>query len=377
MDHPDAPPPARSRRPLWRALGLNLASAVGTPLLGFTGMAALLGGWHFVVMGLGAVLLAAAIGVAAWSPHRRRLAGGLALAGLALALPFSLPIAHAQHGGALLRSRSVFGGDGGTPWFAGVPEDVLVRTGEGIGWSRHERRTLEAHGGGVASSYAAYEAAGLFERTESVVLDSWLFDRGHYFLAVPPDASPEAKAPLIVFLHGNGGNFRAFPAWLAPQAAARGIATAYPTWGFGSWRSPEAARRVLDVIDDAAASEAVDPSRVVLCGLSAGAVGAAYVQRAHPERFRAVALISGAPLHDLEPAEARIAARAPFYLVHGDEDGHLPVAWSRRFVAAVEAAGGQVTYHEVPGADHTLLHVRRDEVLTGVLDWADPLLELR
>ena len=87
-----------------------------------------------------------------------------------------------------------------------------------------------------------------------------------------------------------------------------------------------------------------------------------------------MALISGAPLEAVGPEGAQAAARAPFYLVHGDADGHLPVRRSREFAAAVRAAGGAVSLREVPGADHTLLHVRRDEVLTGVLDWAAPLL---
>jgi predicted esterase len=359
------------RHPIWGRLGLSLASTFGSILLCLTLLAVALGGWHFVAMGTGALLLCLATALASWLPRRRRLAAGIAAVGLIVSLPVLLPVPHASESGdALIRSHSVFGGDGGTPWFAGLPERALVRTGEKVAWQQQEAETV-ARFGGVHTTYS--ELDGLFARTESRVLDSWLFDRGHYFLAVPPDASSQRPAPLVVFLHGSGGNFQAFPAWLAPFAAKRGIATAYPTWGYGDWQTPDAATRVAEVIDHAAATAPIDPKRVVLCGLSAGAVGAVSVQAALPGRFRGVALISGAPFRTLDGA-ARTGT--PWYLVHGQRDGHLPFQRSVDLARTLREAGSPVTFDEQRYVefDHALLLVRHDEVFGGILDWAAPLL---
>ena len=361
-------------RRLLRGLGLFAAACMGSLTLGLSAFAALLGTWHFVALGGSALLLCVALGLASWWPRRRRQALVAALLGLVPALSLLLPLPQEQEGAALIRSRSVFG-ERGTPWFAGLPEAELVRAGEGLGWRGHEARSVERLGG-VASVYPAL-APGLFERQESLVLDSWVLDRGHYFFALPPTASRSRKAPLLVFLHGNGGNFRVYASWLAPLASKAGIATAFPTWGFGNWRSPAALQRVLEVIDDAGRSGEVDPERVLLVGLSAGALGAVEMLLAKSERFRGLALISGAPLEPLSPEQARAAARVPAFLVHGDLDGHLPVEGPRRFAAALRAAGGSVHYDEVSGADHTLLLFEHERILEELLAWARPLLGLK
>ncbi len=366
-------PSERSHLAAWVGrFGLWFGSAAGAPLLGLTLLAAWVRSGHFVVLGLGALLLCVAVALGTWSPRRAgRVAAVLAVVALAPTLPILLPIPRARNGDALVRSASVFGGDGGTPWFAGFPERELVRTGERLGWGPAERATL-AREGGIASTYEAFEGSGLFERSESVVLDSWVFDRGHYFVAVPPDLAPDERAPLIVFLHGNGGNFRALPGWLARDAEARGIATVYPTWGFGSWLSDEAVARVLAVIDDAARRSPVDPDRVVLVGLSAGGIGAVHVAQRHPERFRGVVTISGAPFGPFGEVIPEAAARLPFLAFHGKRDGHVRVSSTRELAEKLEAAGGEIDYREFPDEDHTLMKVRRAEIVAAILDWAVP-----
>lgn len=357
---------ARAAHPVFGRLGLSLATVGAGMIAALTLVALLLGAWPFVWLGVNGIVCCGAIGVGAFWPRlRRRALLALAVA-VALAAPLLLPIPRGRREGALIRSVSVFGGEPGTPWLSLIDEETLVRAGEGVGWQSPERETL-ARRGGVWKEYARFEPLGLFERGESVVLDSWLFDRGHYFLALPERDPAGARAPLIVFMHGNGGNFRPFPAWLAPRAAARGIATAYPTWGFGDWDAAGIGR-VIAAIDDAAGRFAVDPGRVVLVGLSAGGIGAVRVQNAHPDRFDAVVTISGAPSGGFDPVAC---ARTPFLVIHGERDGHLPVTVSLDLAESIARTGGQAELDLWEKADHTLLLVHRDAVIERILDWSE------
>jgi acetyl esterase/lipase len=43
---------------------------------------------------------------------------------------------------------------------------------------------------------------------------------------------------------------------------------------------------------------------------------------------------------------------APFLIIHGNPDGTVPVEHARRLLAALQAAGIDVVYHEIPGASH-------------------------
>jgi fermentation-respiration switch protein FrsA (DUF1100 family) len=49
---------------------------------------------------------------------------------------------------------------------------------------------------------------------------------------------------------------------------------------------------------------------------------------------------------------AQLPLGVPIALVHGTDDAQVPVEFSRAFAARARAAGDQVTYHELPGAEH-------------------------
>ncbi len=71
-------------------------------------------------------------------------------------------------------------------------------------------------------------------------------------------------------------------------------------------------------------------------------------------------------------------AHGPALLIHGEEDGVIPIGQSERFADALEAAGKDVTTKFLPGADHgfdvvdggALTDAGRDIART-VLDWLD------
>ncbi|MGH9830076.1 MAG: alpha/beta fold hydrolase, partial [Blastocatellia bacterium] len=98
----------------------------------------------------------------------------------------------------------------------------------------------------------------------------------------------------------------------------------------------------------------IDPSRIYLTGHSMGGFGAWQVASDHPEIFAAMAPVSGGP--PVPPAQlpallAKLKGM-PIFVVHGAKDGIVAPEQSRKIVEESKKAGLQVTYTEVPGADH-------------------------
>lgn len=326
---------------------LLLCLRAGTPLL------ALLCG-----VGLAAGLL---LPIAAWTASaRRRRRAGLGLAAcLALAAAALAPWPRGGDPDALVRDVHLEGG-GGAPWCSLIPEREVVRLGA-FAQSASGEYASTVEPGLFEAVYDEVAAGGVVPSPASRVLDAWLVDRGHYWLAVPDGEGP---FPLLVFLHGNAGPFQFYPQVLAPPLIERGVAVAFPTWDFGVWDRPGGLERVEAVVAHALASAPLDPERVAIGGLSAGGLGAVRAFAARPEAFAACLAISGVPAD--APAEPFVGR--PLLVVHGVDDARLPVASARDLAARVEAAGGDPDYLEV-ASDHFLLLNRRAEVVPRVADW--------
>jgi predicted peptidase len=196
-----------------------------------------------------------------------------------------------------------------------------------------------------------------------------------YQVYVPRAYDPGQRWPVILFLHGAGerggdGVLQTvvglgdavrrdparFPALVVfPQAPADALWTGAPA---------EAAMAALEAV---MVRYATDPDRVYLTGISMGGNGAWYLAYRHPDRFAAVAPICGwveshphfsrgqvVPGQDGEPfqALAQRLAGVPIWIFHGDADTAVPVEQSRRAAAALEAAGADVRYTELPGVGH-------------------------
>jgi len=166
--------------------------------------------------------------------------------------------------------------------------------------------------------------------------------------------------PLVVALHGALGNEKSYfssiydPAAIKGEAERRGYIVATPTWlgrfGYGA----AAEEDVLRVISEVRSNYKIDASRIYLTGHSVGGFGAWQIAFDHPEIFAALAPVSGgSPVRSdaLPPLLARIKNIAVL-VVHGGKDGIVPPARSKEMVEAARKAGVQISYTEVPGADH-------------------------
>ena len=175
-----------------------------------------------------------------------------------------------------------------------------------------------------------------------------------YRLYIPTDYNPTSSYPLLVLLHGMGGDQNTMfdgygngavlklaehHSYLVVCPKGRGPAAMY---------LGQAEQDVIDVLSEVRRAYKVNPNRIYLAGHSMGAYGTWSIAADHPDVFAALAPISGG-------GNLNIAAKLkdiPQFVVHGDADPTVPVTQSRNMVEAMKKAGAEVKYTEVPGGNH-------------------------
>ena len=184
-------------------------------------------------------------------------------------------------------------------------------------------------------------------------------------LYVPDGYRPEQPAPLVLSLHGAGGDETAGLYPLHELADEAGLILLAPasrgrTWdvvlgGFG----PD-----IDFIDRALNATfdrcAVDPARIGVAGFSDGASYALSLGITNGDLFSQVLPFSPG---FAAPAGQRGVPR--FFISHGTRDAVLPIdRTSRRVVPQLREAGYEVLYREFDGG-----HTVPDEIAREGLVW--------
>jgi hypothetical protein len=145
-------------------------------------------------------------------------------------------------GGAAVQHRYVGGRDGFRRYALGnlFPENDQFALGFHLVpamdplFTRKQARMLS---GLTASIYTELEADAAFHALGSVMPEAYdelwglPFDRGHYYLYVPPRLDRSVPQPALVFLHGSGGNFKAYTRLLSKLADELGVILIAPSYG--------------------------------------------------------------------------------------------------------------------------------------------------
>jgi predicted esterase len=160
-------------------------------------------------------------------------------------------------------------------------------------------------------------------------------------LRAPEAVRKGEPLPLVIALHGAGGSENMFfdahgRGLVADLAAARGWLVVAPRNGLSD-----------DLVDAVDALYPVDRRRVFLIGHSQGAARLVAAVGADPERYAAVAPLSGGGRFK----ETDKLREVPFFVATGSED--FTAVASRGLAASLEKAGvKKVTFKEYPGLEH-------------------------
>lgn len=183
--------------------------------------------------------------------------------------------------------------------------------------------------------------------------------------SLQPALPGTALAPLLVLLHGHGGNENNLsqvaaevpPHWIvvslrAPFEISPGRYKWYTVDSAATPRTinleEEASSRtaILNLIEQLSRTHSVDLNKVVLAGFSQGAIMALNCALSAPQIVAAAAVFSGRFLPEIRPQIHPAAKRLRVLLAHGREDKILPIQFARENRALLKELGIDAHYEE-------------------------------
>ena len=193
--------------------------------------------------------------------------------------------------------------------------------------------------------------------------------RGSFDLYVPESYDGKEAWPLVVALHGGGGNGSDFLwTWLR-EARCRRFLLLAPTSRESTWslQAPAIDGHALGKMTEWVQSKwKVDASHVLLTGLSDGATMTLLAGLAADVPFTHLAPISGV-LHPMNFAVGNIdrAESKPIYLVHGALDWLFPVTFAQEAARVLDDARADLVYREI----EDLAHAYPREENARIIEW--------
>ena len=141
------------------------------------------------------------------------------------------------------------------------------------------------------------------------------------------------------------------PVELVGRRAGTPVATAAIKQGDVRYTNTELLNWTRSLVNRIRAAYAIDADRIYLMGHSRGGEGTYYRGGKYNDTWAGMAALSGAGGMADATAAARFAS-VPVLIMHGSQDSIVPVTTSRRSAMALQAAGAQHIFLEMPGKDH-------------------------
>src|SRR5262245_13536277 len=194
-----------------------------------------------------------------------------------------------------------------------------------------------------------------------------------YRFYIPKNYDAKKKWPMVVALHGMGGDENSFFSGydngaIRRIAEERSYIVVCPKGrGPVSMYLASAERDVIDVIKEMKRDFSIDDDRVYMMGHSMGGYGTWSIAVNHPDIFAAIGPISGGGTLLSRPKLKEIT-HVPWIVVHGDNDPTVSVEESRKMVKAGKELGIEIKYIEVPGGNHGNVVASS---FKDVFDWFD------
>ena len=194
--------------------------------------------------------------------------------------------------------------------------------------------------------------------------------RGGYSLYVPENYVPQTPAPLVVAMHGGSGHGRDFIWNWLPEARSRRCIVLSPTAQDRTWsiiEPPDIDKEpLLTMVSQVREDFAIDPSRILLTGMSDGATYTFMLGLQSDSPFTHLAPVCGV-LHPgcMMDGSLLNARDKPIYQVNGVMDWMFPIQSAYMARDQLLEAGADLTFRAIEDLPHTY---PRDEN-PKILEW--------
>jgi poly(3-hydroxybutyrate) depolymerase len=204
-----------------------------------------------------------------------------------------------------------------------------------------------------------------------------------YEIYVPANYSASKKYPLVVLLHGAGGDEKDFIELYQKQwpkfAEERGYLLASvngrgPTSGYSKESGGE--QDMLDVLDMMKSRYSVDASHVFLGGHSMGGAGTWRLGMQYADKFAGLIPIAGTSAALVPGLDAAIqkGVRTPVLIVCGVKDALVTVDGCRSVAKKADEIHAPVQYKEYADGDHLTVAVMS---IPDIFKWLDEQLKAK
>ncbi len=239
-------------------------------------------------------------------------------------------------------------------------------------WRRAAGQDANGDGQLDAQEIAAMQSKGRGKRAPQVrpgganaafTVREFKGSNGHtlrYSLFIPAN-KPETPLPIVLCLHGSGGNTAAANVLAAPDMqlkhpcivmapACDGKSTRWVESGFRSSDARPVMPELMEALDSVVAEAKADSTRVYITGQSMGGIGSWGIIASHADKFAAAVPVCGI----WEAADAPKMNGVAIWAFHGADDPTVPVSGSRDMIAALKKAEvkPEPKYTELPGVGH-------------------------
>ncbi|MDB6144402.1 MAG: phospholipase [Pseudomonas sp.] len=195
-------------------------------------------------------------------------------------------------------------------------------------------------------------------------------------LAYLEQTQADAKnRPLVIFLHGHGGNEHAlfglkdalpanytYLSVRAPITLKEGVFEWFDKTNRSGEYDGDAAQvsrseqLIADFITAAVRKYRTSNDKVYLVGFSQGAMMSYYLALHHPQALGGIAVLSGTMLPALraEVEPGKPLGLPVMFIAHGTDDATLPLALARQADQLLKGASVTVQFHVYPGLEHAM-----------------------
>ena len=201
-----------------------------------------------------------------------------------------------------------------------------------------------------------------------------------FLLYVPTgfEENSQQEWPMIVFLHGGIPRSRLdmLSAWSLPKKLEKQsefpfiVVSPRVLGDYGFWAEDEKINALITLLEEIQTDLPVVPRRIYLTGDSAGGNGTWEIGLRYPDRFAALAPVSGYYDYPFTVPENICDLKdVPVWAFHGANDEIIPLDAEQQLVDALEDCGGNVQFTVYPDAGHDIEGIVYDtpELFTWLL----------